>query len=282
MESNQPIQHTPQKMETLLLKEELLQKIADDHFRTASLYAQQAEDARNELIKLKQEETKRTRPESFLEELEDHAIEFWIEYNHVAGKPGYETREEWTSDEEWFDGQINVGVHEDTERIKYESEDEEYDADKDNEHGDVWFECERENNSHEEIDDIVEEKIIHGTTYKINTQTGVWYNTLSGDTVIDPNRQEFEYDWCYGHDDNYETLPSGTPISKVIEKCIELKSRAFVTDKQKKNTYYIRTPPGIKPRAIRDYKGMKMILEEKRTNGKVHHMKKVRTFILNY
>ena len=175
-------------METLSLKAELFQQIADDHFRTASYYAQQAQYARDELIKI------------------THAVE-----------------------------SINV-----------------------------------------------KEKYINGSMYQVNTHTGVWYNTTSGDTVIDPNSTEFVYDWCYAHGDDYETLPPGTPISHVIERCIELGSRAFITNKDNTNTYYIRTPPNIKPRARRDYNSIKKCLEETRTNGKNHHKYNAITYILNY
>ena len=30
-----------------------------------------------------------------VEELEDEVMEFWMNYNYKAGKPGYEDREEW-------------------------------------------------------------------------------------------------------------------------------------------------------------------------------------------
>ena len=33
-----------------------------------------------------------------LNELEDEVMDFWINYNHAAGKRGYEDREEWIDD----------------------------------------------------------------------------------------------------------------------------------------------------------------------------------------
>lgn len=43
-----------QKMNALLLNSKLLQKIADDHLRMTSRYAQHTQDARDELNKIKQ------------------------------------------------------------------------------------------------------------------------------------------------------------------------------------------------------------------------------------
>ena len=63
---------------------------ADHLFKLAILHKTQAEKAENEIIKIQQEETKRLRPETFLKDLEEQANNFWIEYNHKAGKPGYE------------------------------------------------------------------------------------------------------------------------------------------------------------------------------------------------
>ena len=33
-----------------------------------------------------------------LNELEDEVMDFWINYNHMTGKRGYEDREEWIDD----------------------------------------------------------------------------------------------------------------------------------------------------------------------------------------
>jgi hypothetical protein len=41
-------------------------------------------------------------PTDFLQELEEHACEWWISYNYMAGKPGYKNRIEWLGDEDKF------------------------------------------------------------------------------------------------------------------------------------------------------------------------------------
>lgn len=43
-------------------------------------------------------------PKNLCKELHIHASNWWTHYNSMAGKPGYEHREDWLCDEEWFDG----------------------------------------------------------------------------------------------------------------------------------------------------------------------------------
>lgn len=119
----------------------------------------------------------------------------------------------------------------------------------------------------------------------------MWYNTLSGDTVIDPNSQEFGYDWCYVHGDDYTILPKDTPLNEVIEKCIEIGSRVFYTNIRKDRVqcrYFIRTPPNKVIRKsreweeYRDFIGVKTYLKSNLFHRDYYARNGGKTFILNY